>query len=256
MSARQREISILMYHSIADGPGPLCIAPEVFRRQVAILADCGGAAVGLADYLAFRQGQLDLPERAVVMTFDDGYADFAATAFPELERRGWRCTVFVPAGWVGRSAGWMAGEARRPLMDWRTIADLAARAGAEIGSHGLTHADLRALGEPAAREEIVESKRVIEERAGCRVAAFAPPYGRTSRRLREEIARHYGCAVGTVLARAREDADLFDLPRIEMWYFRDSARWRRFLERRATGYFALRRMLRRMRGLAEGGALP
>jgi hypothetical protein len=93
---------------------------------------------------------------------------------------------------------------------------------------------------------------MIEESAGCRVTCFAPPYGKTNPAVRAEVSRHYLAAVGTSMARAQRTSDVYDLPRIEMWYFRSKRRWRAYLEGGAHGYFTLRKALRRVRALAQG----
>ncbi len=95
----------------------------------------------------------------------------------------------------------------------------------------------------------MHSKRLIEDNTGCRVTSFAPPYGKTNWAVRLEISKHYQAAVGTTLAQARRTSDLYDLPRIEMWYFRSRHRWCAYLEGGSRGYFMLRQALRTVRVL-------
>lgn len=250
-----RALDILMYHSLSHGDGPTCIAPEVFRGQMAALAECGYRAVALTDLPGWMRGEKELPERSVVLTFDDGFADFADVALPELEARGWPATVFLPAGKVGGTDDWESapGSPRaRRLLSWHTAAELARR-GIELGAHGLTHADLTSLHPAAATREVVESKRLIAERAGCPVASFAAPFGRTTAAVRELIRGHYAAAVGTRLGRAVRGGDVHDLPRIEMWYFRDLRCWERYLRGRARGYLLLRSCLRTVRRILTAG---
>src|SRR5450755_3578189 len=94
---RNGGIDILMYHSISEGSSPTCIAPSVFRRQMGVLSECGYNVVPLMDVVRCLDGQGTLPERAVVLTFDDGYEDFATVAYPELQARNWSATVYLPA---------------------------------------------------------------------------------------------------------------------------------------------------------------
>jgi peptidoglycan/xylan/chitin deacetylase (PgdA/CDA1 family) len=244
MTRNKAESDILMYHSISDGDGPISIGPSTFRDQMAILADCGRYGISLREYAAWRRGAVELRHNFVVLTFDDGYEDFACHAYEELAARNWTATVFIPAGKIGSVNDWEPGGARRlRLMDSRTVGQLA-RAGMEFGAHGITHRDLTALPAAAARDEIAGSRTTLEDCIGVPVTSFAPPYGRSNPWLRDEISRHYLCSAGTSLRRAGGDADLFDLPRIEMWYFRNPTRWRNFLQRGATPYFIARRLLR------------
>ncbi len=239
---------ILMYHSISEGEGPVCISPATFRRHLAMLADAGGYGISLSDYVASLRGQRELRPGFCVLTFDDGYRDFAINVHPELARRGWSGTVFVPAGRTGLTNDWdPPGNERRPLMDASELRRLACQGGVEIGSHAITHRDLTAMPFDTAVCEIGDSRRMLEDMTGVEVRSFAPPYGSSSDVLRAEIARHYQCAAGTRLDYASGLKDLLDLPRIEMWYFRSPARCRAMIEHRGGWYFAARRMLRWLR---------
>lgn len=246
----QSAINILMYHSIAAGDGPTRIAPETFRRQMAVLEGCGYRGVSLAEALPILRGEKTDSSfsRAVVLTFDDGYEDFATVAFPELRQRGWGATVYLPAGKMGWRADWDGLPAPR-LMTWPTVVELVEQ-GVDFGGHGVTHADLTSLPPTQAAIEIQDARSLIEDRIGKRVATFAPPFGRSNRALRAEIGRHYQASVGTRLGQATQGWDRFNLPRIEMWYFRDPNRWRAFLQGSARGYFLLRKALRKVRALA------
>jgi peptidoglycan/xylan/chitin deacetylase (PgdA/CDA1 family) len=219
---------------------------------MAILEDAGYRAVSLLDLLAWLEGRGELPERSAVLTFDDGYADFGTAAFPELERRGWRATVFIPTGHVGGSNRWerLGRSSRpRPLLDWPAIAELAAH-GIDFGAHGVWHRDLTRLTGAALEEEAAGAKQAIEGKLRREIKSFAAPYGRSSPVVLGVLRRHYSIACGTTLARARRDCDRYDIPRIEMWYFRQQRRWREFLNGDAEGYFHVRRWLRKVRRLA------
>ncbi len=246
-------VNILMYHSISAGEGPTCICPAVFLEQMQVLAECGYRGVSLAEALPALRGQGDLPARSVVLTFDDGYEDFATTAFPELQARGWSATVFLPVGKLGQRADWATGwdgRNRPRLMDWESVGELA-RQGVDFGGHGVSHTDLTTLPADTAGEEIARPKRVIENRTGRPVVSYAPPFGKSTPALRDRIKEHYQASAGVRLNLACTGRDLFDLPRIEMWYFRNSRRWRAYLRGGAKGYFLLRRLLRKVRCLVK-----
>ena len=80
---------------------------------MAEIADAGCRVVSLGELLGWMRDGRELPDHAVALTFDDGFADFATVAFPELQGRGWPATVFVPTGCVGGVDSW-AGPAGSP----------------------------------------------------------------------------------------------------------------------------------------------
>ena len=241
-------VDILMYHSVSDAGGATSIPPRVFAAQMQAIADAGVAVVTMDEYLAAADGRGALPERAVVITFDDGFADFGATAWPIMARHGFRPIVYLPTGFVGRAEGWRGiGSPPRALMGWDRIRALAGD-GVLFGSHTVSHPDLNGLDPTARHAELVQARRVIEDHLSRPVPHFAPPYGLANRAVQDDIAQQYRTSVGTRLGQAGSEASLTDLPRVEMFYFTDTARWRAHLEGRGAAYFARRRLLRTVRG--------
>ena len=128
-------VPILMYHQIAAGQrSRLAVTPAAFAAQLADL-DAGGftpvSAAALAAALA--GGGPPLPARPVVLTFDDGYADFHAAALPLLASYGFTATLFVTTGWLRPAAGRAVSQpCPAPALSWSQLAEAAA-AGLEIG---------------------------------------------------------------------------------------------------------------------------
>ena len=242
-------VDILMYHSVSDAGGATAIAPGVFAAQMQAIADAGVPVVTMDDYLAASDGGATLPERAVVITFDDGFEDFGQTAWPILARHGFRRIIYLPTGFVGRAEGWRGiGSPPRPLMGWDRIRVLA-EDGVLFGSHSVSHPDLNRLSLEARAAELTQAKWAIEDRLSRLVPHFAPPYGLANRTVQAEIARHYRTSVGTRLGQAGPGASLTDLPRIEMFYFTDPGRWRAHLEGRGAAYLARRKALRAVKSV-------
>lgn len=235
-------LAVLAFHSISPDSGPTSIPPATFRMQLDTLAELGFRTMTCAEFSEWCGGRFD-GSRRVLITFDDGYADFASTAFPALRERSFSAVVFVPTGKLGKREEWDGAHSPpRPLMDWSTVVELA-RAGVEFGGHGVTHADLTRLDPDRRRDEIEGSARELCERLGHRPRCFAAPYGRVSAPTLADIAHSYEAAFGTRFARATVNGDRFDVPRIEMHYFRNARNWRGFLQGHAS-YFVVRRTLR------------
>jgi len=250
MSGDIASAPILTYHSISNAPGPTSIPPAVFAAQMDAVAESGVAVAGLDAIERWLEGKERFSRRTIAITFDDAFEDFAAAAFPILKKRGFRATVFAPTARLGGAENWSgANAAPRRLMDWATVRALAAE-GVDFGSHARTHPDLTTLSGAALEEELSGSRRDLEDQIGRAVPHFAPPYGRSNSAVREAIARHYSLSAGVRLGEARQSSPTFDLPRIEMHYYRNIGLWRGFLEGRGGVYLQARRAARSIRNAA------
>lgn len=190
---------VLIYHGVARHAAPDHVAISEFAAQMRWLTK-SYQIVSLRELGAAIRGERNLPPRAVALTFDDGYANLQSEALPLLERLGLPCTIFVVPDRVGREAEWSDNREQEltRLLDWDALAAIS-RAGVEIGSHTLSHADLISLPEPQARREICESRHRIEQRLGCEVTSFCYPWARLSPQTVtwvQEAGYRVGCAGG------------------------------------------------------------
>lgn len=242
-------IEILLYHSISNENGVTSISPATFAGHLRILKEEGYSVIDPSDLIAWRERQVPLPPRAAILSFDDGFKDFADQAFPLIREQGWNPIVFLPTGCIGSVESWGgANEPPRPIMDWNTIGELS-NEGVLFGGHTDSHPDLTRLSETEVEQEIINSIEAIAEKTGQRHSIIALPYGKSNARVRRIVEKHCKVAVGTNLASARLSSDPMDLPRIEMHYFRDLDLWRAYLRREADFYFRFRVVLRKIRGL-------
>lgn len=182
----QGAVPILMYHVIAPGPNNLYVPPEELEAHLIYLAKQGYHGITLQRlYDHFNEGA-PLPERPVVLTFDDGYADFDTAALPLLQKHGFTATLFVITGYVG-DPGYITWEQAQAIVE----------AGIEIGSHTVSHPDLRTAGEKGLQRELGESRQTLEERLGVRADFFAYPAGRYNEKSLAVVRQHYRGAVTT-----------------------------------------------------------
>ncbi|MPY91439.1 MAG: polysaccharide deacetylase family protein [Luteitalea sp.] len=217
-------IPILMYHSVSDDPevgvSPyyrLTTSPARFREQMRWLHKRGYAVIDLLEaQRRLSTGMLE-SERAVVLTFDDGFRDFATEAWPLLADFGFSATVFLPTGFIGRTQQSFKGRA---CLTWPDVR-LLNRRGVRFGAHTVTHPVLYELSWADIRRELRDSRRQLEDELGDTVSTFAYPYafpqedGPFVDRMRQELhSQGYVAAVTTALGTARRGSDALWLRRL------------------------------------------
>ena len=179
---RNGRVPILMYHQLARRPDSgfrgYSLTPKAFERQMRWLATAGYRTITLDDLLAHRNGRGPVPSKPVIITFDDGFLGPVEWAVPLLRSLGFTATFFVVAGLVGESSRWLQAEmgVDFPLMGWAALRRLRDD-GFQVGSHTMSHPRLAELEEAECRAELVESKRLIEDRLDVEVRHLAYPYG-------------------------------------------------------------------------------
>jgi peptidoglycan/xylan/chitin deacetylase (PgdA/CDA1 family) len=187
-----------MYHSVAPydhDPYLITVSPPRFEEQMRWLWRQGKRGVAMRELLE-RDRDNDAAD-LVGLTFDDGYADFADNVLPVLDWYGFTATVFVVAGRMGKANDWDADGPRKPLLTAAQIQDLVT-AGVEVASHSSQHTRLPAANDRALRNEVVDSREIIEDVTGRAVTGFCYPYGELDDRTIEAVrdaGYDYACAV-------------------------------------------------------------
>ncbi|MGW2959550.1 polysaccharide deacetylase family protein [Streptomyces sp. NPDC001220] len=228
-------VPILMYHSVATAPNEatraLSVAPEAFAEQMALIDDLGLTPVDTAGLAAGWRAGDPLPDRPVLITFDDGYEGVHRHALPVLAKHGFASTLFVSTGWI--RGAYDTGGGLDAMLDWDQVRELA-DAGCEIGGHTHTHPQLDQLADDRLREELVWCREIVAEQLGAEPASFAYPYGYSSRRVRQAV-RDTGyaqaLAVENGLARRRQGP--YALRRVTVRRSTDAAEFAQLLEGRA-----------------------
>lgn len=205
-------VPVLLYHSVRPAPTPGYDAwetsPARMRAQLDTLDALGYTPVALATYAGWLRGDpgIELPARPVVITFDDGFANFCDLV-PLLVDRGVPVTMFVPTAYVGGESSWLPREFRRAMLTWGQIVDLD-RAGIEIGSHAHRHRPVDVLPGTRLRAEIAQSRDLLAEHLGHPCASFAYPHGYHSHAVCRAVAAAgfaQACAVKDTLSGPGDD---------------------------------------------------
>jgi peptidoglycan/xylan/chitin deacetylase (PgdA/CDA1 family) len=219
----KKQIPILMYHSIAQSTNPkfkpIAVTPASFTEQMTYLRQQSYTPINVTQLVnMLLQERSALPERPVVLTFDDGFADFFTNALPVLQQYNFTATLYIATGFIGSTSRWLAreGEATRPMLTWSQVSEIGA-CGIECGGHSHRHPQLDTLPLAQAREEIVRCKKLLEDHLGQKIWSFAYPHGYHSeaiKRLVREAGYTSACAVG--YAMSSTTADPFALERLKV----------------------------------------
>jgi peptidoglycan/xylan/chitin deacetylase (PgdA/CDA1 family) len=235
-----------MYHQVGQFKQPRAhrscyCETDRFRAQMGLLKWAGFNVISLSEaYAALFAGQ-PLAGRSVVLSFDDGYENFADNALPVLQDYGYPSVLFAVSGLLGQPAKWLDGDGAKPgLLSAARLRELRS-AKVEIGSHSVTHPRLSRVTAKQARLEIAASKTALELTLGEPVNFFAYPYGDYNRVVRDAvIAAGYQAAVTCSRGAANTAPNPFEIPRKAVSYGDNNLGllWKLFLKNRRKDRYA------------------
>ncbi len=192
-------LPVLLYHHVGprkSGTSPaLTVLPEQFERQMRWLASRGYVVIRPSQWIAWCREGKALPDKPVLVTFDDGYADIAEYALPVLRYYGFTAGVYLVTGEIGGINSWDVEKGSGPhqLLKIEQIRKWADE-GIEFGTHGRSHADLTMVGNQQLYDEVAGSARDLERVLGRRVSSFAYPYGRHNDEVRRCVGAEFSLA--------------------------------------------------------------
>ena len=212
---RQVQVPILMYHYVSVPPPgsdvyrrDLSVSPDLFRSHLQALADGGYTPISMYDLVGHLNQGTPLPEKPVILTFDDGYRDNYENAFPLLQEFGMTGMFFVVSDYMD--------EGNPLYLSWDMAREMKA-AGMFIESHGRNHASLRNRNDDYLVWQALGSAETIEHELGVRPRFITYPFGHYDRNTIRifESAGFWGGV--TINAGATHSTDnLFQLRRVRV----------------------------------------
>ena len=169
----RRGFIALMYHHIGtitnpqEEQFPFTITPEQFEKQLLFLKQSGYEIVDEHDILhAYKTGHTHFT-KPVLLTFDDGYEDNYTLLFPLLKKYQAHALIFLITDFIGTSG----------YLTWEQVREMKESSLVSFGSHTCSHRRLRSLPDEAIKQEILQSKQILEEKLGVPVVSFCYPFG-------------------------------------------------------------------------------
>ncbi len=207
---------ILMYHNIAaNTPPSTSVTPERFRQHMDYLSDNGFTVWPLFKTLLHLATGKNIPEKTVVLTFDDAYRSVYDEAFPVLRAKGWPFTVFVTTQYIA--------EGYTHYMSWSQLREIQ-RFGGEVGNHSMTHRHLvrhrsdetKAQWRERITREVDQAQYILQQNGVHPARALAYPYGEYSSELSELIRELGYFALGQQSGAVSVSSNFQALPRFPM----------------------------------------
>lgn len=215
--------TILMYHMICEPETPqearYACPPERFRQHMQSIRDKGFTPVSLAQAgRAINTGET-LPEKAIVITLDDGFEDNYRHAFPIMSEFDIPATIFLATDYLAGENSWMQGDGfpNRAMLNWTQIKEMA-KHGIDFGAHTASHPRLATLTKAEVVAELSESKLKIEDQLSTPCEHFAYPYGNFGEKTPGLVkAAGFTLACSTRSGFNNETRDPFVLHRLEVY---------------------------------------
>lgn len=208
------QVVVLCYHRLeGKAGGGLSIEPALFEQQMAKIKEAGLAVISMPDYLAFRRGEKSIPPKCVIITIDDGYVSSYEVGWPILKKYGYPFTMYVYLDFINKGG---------KSITWAQLAEMR-DSGVDIGSHTISHQDLRRKGKGTTdadaflKDEVERSKAVLEEKLGIKVLSIAYPFGLNNDKVHAATkAAGYEAGLTTYGARLGHNTPAFALGRYDV----------------------------------------
>jgi glycosyltransferase involved in cell wall biosynthesis/peptidoglycan/xylan/chitin deacetylase (PgdA/CDA1 family) len=194
-----KRVPVILFHNVGSprqGEYPGLTTPTAeFETQISVLSAMGYKSIRPSEWLRWRYAGGTLPERPVMLVFDDAYAEACHNAFPLIERYGFVAACMVVTRCMGSTNRWDE-EAGRPsfqLMNESEILEWSKK-GIEFGGHSCHHPELPLMEDERLEQEIAQCKDDLTMLLGRAPASFAYPFGAVSPKVEAEVRKHFELA--------------------------------------------------------------
>ncbi len=202
------DVPVLNYHKVDNINHSLSISPPEFEEQMQYLHDNGYHTITPDQLVAYLKYGSTLPEKPIMLSFDDGYLDNYTNAYPIMKKYGFTATIFVVTNLVGRDPRFMNWDQAREMQ----------QEGFVFGSHTVNHVVLTKLSSEEALNELVDSRLEIEQQLGKPPLYFAYPTGAYNMQIEDLVRRAgYKAAFTIRYGQVGQDSNIYALERIPIF---------------------------------------
>ena len=205
---------ILCYHRINPWyeNDALTVKPEKFKRQINYFISKKFEFMNLEQYVSFSR-----KNKKIVITFDDGFADNFLFPYEILHNLNLPFIIFLTVNFIGTEKLFSRykDKERDRFLNWNEVIEMS-KNGVEFGSHSLTHSDLTKLEKEEIEKEIIDSKKIIEDKTGKEVKFFCYPYGFYNKEV-IEIVEKAGYKGAVVNRKRKMKITKYTMPRIGIY---------------------------------------
>lgn len=196
-------VPILTYHYIRtvtdkkDTLGiRLSVTPAIFEEQLKTLKNEGYNSITLDDLNAAWAGKFTMPEKPVILTFDDGYNDFYTNAYPLLQKYNIKATAYIVPNFLNKNN----------YMTIAQVKELSRSPLITIAAHTMNHLDLRTTNKKETMREVLGSKMILEHLTEKTVNHFAYPSGKYTKNTIDAV-KKAGFITATSMERGNKHSE-------------------------------------------------
>ena len=180
--AKLARVPVIMYHDILPKKQVFFdVTPQEFEQHLQLIQKQGLTPISFDQLTIHLRTGLPLPEKPIMLTFDDGYGGHYEYVYPLLKKYGYPGVFSIYTSKVGVNSG-------RTHVSWEQLQEMAANPLITIASHTVTHPpDLRVLSDDKLKMEVFESKQILESKLGIPIRYFTYPAGKYDERVAQLI---------------------------------------------------------------------
>ncbi|MGA7932100.1 MAG: polysaccharide deacetylase family protein [Kovacikia sp.] len=194
--ARLARVPVMMYHDIRpDKQVFFDVTPEEFEQHLQLIQQKGLTPISMDQLVAHLRTGLPLPEKPILLTFDDGYEGHYTYVYPLLKKYNYPAVFSIYTDKVDKRLG-------RPGVTWEQLREMVTNPLVTIASHSVTHRVMPTLSESEMQTEVQQSKQILEAKLGVPIRYFTYPEGGYNAQATKAVQ-----AAGYAAALTMNDAD-------------------------------------------------